>query len=407
MPAAVITPFVTSVARQVADGDRLWEKRLLPIGNVQYKGRMLQFDRSYLDQLAQTFAERAYDQVPFQLATAENGHNNLPERFRGEVMGMTVRNDGLYITLGTTEDGGKILKENPGLGVSARIVEDYARSDGKTYPAAVQHVLGTLDPRIPGLGGWQQVQLASGQPDVIIDLTGETFTEESGGVMPELNAEQQARLAKLLEIPQDKLDALIAGAVAGPQLTDAEISALNGGGDDTALSDAELAELLAAAAELDGAGLLEEGEPVGAGAGAPAATGLSTEAAMALEMANYRADQNEIQMAAVRHELDEAQFLRERDQLADTAGIPPYITDLARPLLEGTGHVVDLANGRGGVDAGAVMRRVLTEFGKMAGMLDLSLEQGSGMDEPAGQQADELAARRADTVSRFRQATGI
>ena len=33
--------------------------------------------------------------------------------------------------------------------MSARIVEDYARSDGKFFTAAVQHVLGTLDPRIP------------------------------------------------------------------------------------------------------------------------------------------------------------------------------------------------------------------------------------------------------------------
>jgi hypothetical protein len=36
-----------------------------------------------------------YDQVPFQLADASNAHSNDPERFRGEVLDMEVRHDGL------------------------------------------------------------------------------------------------------------------------------------------------------------------------------------------------------------------------------------------------------------------------------------------------------------------------
>src|SRR5205809_7930654 len=59
--------------------------------------------------------------------------------------------DGLYIQAELTDRGEQVLRDNPYLGVSARIVENYNRSDGKFYKAAVQHVLGTLDPRLPGL----------------------------------------------------------------------------------------------------------------------------------------------------------------------------------------------------------------------------------------------------------------
>ena len=77
-----------------------------------------------------------------------------------------------------TPRGEEVLRENPKLGVSARIVEDYARSDGKHFTAAIQHVLGTLDPRIPGLGAWEAIEAASPVPDTVIDLSGESFAGE-------------------------------------------------------------------------------------------------------------------------------------------------------------------------------------------------------------------------------------
>ena len=151
-----------------------------------------------------------------------------------------------------------MLKENPRLGVSARIVEDYARSDGKHYPAAIQHVLGTLDPRIPGLGAWQAIEAATPVPDTVIDLSASTFageprtrhrphvspvtgaaasqrdhhprrrhrTRRDRRAMPDLDAltdEQKARLAALLELPDDQLDALAAGGVV---VTPEELDAL-------------------------------------------------------------------------------------------------------------------------------------------------------------------------------------
>jgi hypothetical protein len=406
MTAAVLTPFVRAAARSM--GRDLWSKKLLPVGDVLYNGNVLHFDRDYLERLAGAFRDRAYPQVPFQLAGDENKHTNDVERFGGDIVGMNVEADGLYVTLAANSRGNKVLMDNPGLGVSARIVEDYERSDGQFYPGAVQHVLGTLDPRIPAVsGGWKQFELANG-PAQVYDLTGLSFTNEEAGLMPELSPEHQARLAKLLEIPEDKLDLLVT-SLGGAELSDEDLAALtgdDGGSYEEQLTDDELQELLIAAAELDGAGLLEDPALAGAGTGGGAA--LSAEAAMAIELTNARADETERQLGIVQAHLAGEQFKGEQRRFAADFGIPPYITDLARPLLEGSGHIIEFSNAQGqqvGVDAGQVMRRVLTEVGKAGKLLDLSFEEGSAFDEPDTH--GEAAKGRDDVVSRFRAQTGL
>jgi hypothetical protein len=426
MTAAVLTPFYRSQAVEL--GNRMWRKKVLPVGDVEYKGRTLHFTLDYLKGLAGAFTAKAYDQVAFQLADAQNTHTNDPERFRGDFVAMDAEPDGLWLTLKPTEAGDKVLKDNPNLGVSARIVEDYARSDGAHFPAAIQHVLGTLDPRIPGLGAWQAIEAASPVPDTVIDLSGSHFTGEqpaspasppgkdgTGMDLTSLTSEQQARLAKLLDLPDDALDALAAG---GTVLTPDELGALTGpgeGGDDE-LSDAELDELIATAEELDAAGLLEDEEqpepdstpdftPGYMPEGEPVAAGLSAEAQFAIDLANARTEETHRELAVVTARLREEDFQAEKRRLADL-GVPPYITELARPLLEGAGHAVELANGKT-VDAGAIMRRVLSEYASQARLLDLDVELGSPMDEPEGVQQEEQARSREDTVARFRQMTGL
>jgi hypothetical protein len=393
MPGAILTPFTGRSAEKI--GNRQWRKLLLPVDDIQYGERTLHFTPEYLTGLAQAFNQKAYDQTPFQIADKDNSHTNDPERFRGEITGMEVQPDGLYVILEPTEAGNTLLEMNPKLGVSARIVEQYDRADGKYFPAAIQHVLGTLDPRIPSMGPWSAVE-ASNVPDVVLDLSNLQFSGEDVITMPELNAEQSAKLAKLLELPQDQIDALVQGMQL-PELSDDEITQLLGEGDDqNQLSDEELATLLQAAEELDGQGLLD---------GEPALTGssLSTSDVMAIELANARADENARQLSVITHELDEQRFIAERRRLAD-AGVPPYITDLARPLLEGAGRVVSLSNG-GQADAGQIMRRVITEFAKAAQMLDMGIEMGSPMDEP--EQHTQAASVRDDIINRFHSQTGV
>ena len=147
---------------------------MLPVGEIQYQGRTLSFTPAYLRGLAEAFRSRAYDQVSFQLADSANSHTNDPERHRGTVVDMQAEPDGLWITVDPTPRGEAVLRENPYLGVSARIVEQFQRGDGAFYPAAVQHVLGTLDPRIPALGSWQPVDMAN-ESSVTIDLSNLSF----------------------------------------------------------------------------------------------------------------------------------------------------------------------------------------------------------------------------------------
>jgi hypothetical protein len=156
--------------------------------------------------------------VPFQLADAANAHTNDPERFRGEVVDLDVSDDGLWITARLTEAGEHVLADNPMLGVSARIVEDYARSDGRHFPAAIQHVLGTLDPRIPQLGPWQVIEAANSGHRVI-ELTGCDWS----GLSPE---PWEVAAADQAVAEADAEDLLAPGSPLWDDLTDDEIDSL-------------------------------------------------------------------------------------------------------------------------------------------------------------------------------------
>lgn len=438
MTAAVLTPFTAGQAVEL--GNRVWRKKLLPIGNVEYKGRTLRFTKDYLGQIVDAFQNRAYDQVPFQLADAENRHSNDPERTRGEIRDMQLGDDGLYITAELTPEGEAVLTANPKLGVSARIVEDYARSDGQFFKSAVQHVLGTLDPRIPGLGAWEAIEAASPAPETVLDLSAESFTDpapakeqkkavkaaerqtepasDPAGADPEggapvadlssLDDEQKARLAKLLALPDDALAALAAG---GAVLTPEELDALTAPDEsDGELSDAELDELVAAAEQLGEAGLLgdeEEDAPdyTPEQEREPVAAGLSAEAQFAIDLANARSEETQRELAAVTSRLREQDYEAEKRRLADL-GVPPRITEMARPLLEGAGRTVELANGRT-ADAGQIVRQVLTEYAAMARLLDLDVELGSPMDEPEAAGREETARSRQALVNDFKSMTGL
>lgn len=404
MTAAVLTPFTRSRATQQG---QTWWKRLLPIDTIKYKGRELHFSKDYLSGLAQAFNEQAYDQVPLQLAGDDNKHTNDVERYGGKVTGMEVRDDGLYIGVHPTERGKKVLTDNPELGVSARIVEAYDRADGRFFPKAIQHVLATLDPRIPGLGGWSAVE-ASNDVDVTYDLSAAEFAGEEAPPMPEstLTTEQRERLAQLLEIPTDKLAALA-------NLNSGQLASLTGEqpepepAADDELSEAELDALVEEALRLDAAGLLDDDLPTGDGSTPPAAepvvAGLSSEHLMDIELAQAQGDENARQLSIIQRQLDHERWLNERKRLT-ASGVPPYIADLAQPLLEGAGHLVDLSNGDA-VDAGQIVRRVLSEYAKITDQLGIGVELGSPMDEPEGESA--AAQAREDVLARARQVMGI
>lgn len=438
MTTTVLTPMDRGKARP--SGASLWRKQVLPLGTIDYKGRKITFSREYLAGLVRAFGDKAYDVVPFQFADGANSHTNAPEQRRGTVRDLELTDDGLDIIVEAGQDAAKHLAEYPDLGVSARIVEAYDRADGKFFPAAIQHVLGTLDPRITGLRPWQAIDAANDGDGDLIDLTdahytappttaaafppgvnvtglyggATTVTYTADGGKPEqeqpnptgtpteehtmaFTADQEARLAKLLDLPDDKFDAMLAVAEAEPATEGEE------------LSDEELQALIASLDEDEAAATEPETEPAAQDDREPVGAALSNEAQAQIDLANSRAEETSLELARVTTALNKAAYEKERDHYSREYGIPPRITDLARPVLEGEGHVVDLANGST-ADAGAIVRKVLSEVGKTVKMLDLSGEMGSPLDggrDAERAEQEQTAKDRADMVGRVRQMTGI
>jgi hypothetical protein len=215
--ATLLTP-VSWGSPAVELGNRTWTKLILPVGEIDYMGRRLRFTPEYLRGLVEAWHQRAYDQVPLQFADAANAHTNDPERTRGWITDMRAEPDGLYVTAEVTERGERVLRDNPYLGVSARIVEQYQRADGQFFPAAIQHVLATLDPRITGLGAWQSVEMSS-DAALIIDLSTAQWAGEPG---PDYGGLSDRELAELLDAVAEAEEELGDGG----ELSDAELDAI-------------------------------------------------------------------------------------------------------------------------------------------------------------------------------------
>jgi hypothetical protein len=139
--------------------------------------------------------------------------------------------------------------------------------------------------------------------------------------------------------------------------------------------------------------------------GEPVTAGLTAEAQFAIDLAVARQEETARELAVVTARLQEEDYQAEKRRLADL-GVPPYITELARPLLEGAGRAVELANGKT-VDAGAITRKVLTEYARQARLLDLSEEMGSLHDEPDDAGDVQAAGSRDALVDRFKAVTGL
>lgn len=394
-------------------GNRLWRTQLLPLGEIDYKGRKIKFDKEYLSGLIRAFKAKAFDLVPFQLAPDDNKHTNDPERFRGEIVGLEMTGDGLDLLLEPTEAGEELLRTNPKLGVSARIYEEYQRSDGKAFPQALQHVLATLDPRVPGMRTWQEVEVPValsqqiGEVEVV-DLSDAQFGDTEGGTdKVAFSKEDREALIELLKkargAKDDELEGLVDELVA-----DSEV------GDEEELSDEELDRLLAEAELEDNEGEEETEEedeeveePALDSGGRQTVAASNGRRSRTLELAQIQLGEQSDQITAMQAVLDDQAYTAERENFARVLGIPPKIVDFARPLLEGSGHVVDLAGGDQ-VDAGAVMRRVLTELGKQIKLLDLSSVIGSGLEDDEEKEEEERSrTETADFVKAARSTFGL
>jgi len=358
-----LAPPTTGEATPV--GGQLYRKQVLKKGPLRYKAdgqdRTLNFDDEYMGRLVGAFRDRAYDSVPFVLADEKNRHTMDPERARGEVVDLEATPDGLDMLVRLSTQTASLVRENPNFGVSARIVEGLTRGDGKSWPVAMQHVLGTFDPRVTGMRPWESVNLAADGHDVI-DLTD---TQTGDADMAGLSDEELAALKQLAGLTPSLVGLVTsfdddADGAEGYELDDDGAGELVGAGAGVVLSNEHTDGDLF---DLSGTGT---GEDVfGADAGAPAGD--------SLELSAMREE-----LAGVQAELQAARWKAERDQLA-ASGVPPVMLDKAEILLSapGTVGVINLSNGTT-VDPARVIRDVLEAA---RGIVDLSAPVGHSQDQ--------------------------
>ena len=364
---AIQMPYADLAAEQV--GPNIFRKQILRTGEIPYKGKRLKFDRAYLEQAVASFNAGAFDQVPFVLADEENRHTSDPERFRGEVKALEMNGDGIDAIVELTPDGAEIVRKNPRLGVSARLVPDRER-DGQVFPVAIEHVCGTLNPRVTGLRPWESDSvrsLSQSSSQTVIDLshatymsdknTSATITDEQLDELKGLTPEERA--AKLGEFnapaePEDKGKKFSLKGLLGIKSDD--------------ISDEDLADAIKAGGTTE-----EEPEPVGAS--------LSDDDRKRIDLAEERSRKADERAAA-------AEWKAERKDLSD-AGVPPAMLDLAEPILKtGQSVVIDLSDDSK-ADASDVIRKLLDEA---KGTVDLSAAKGSSEEEDERTEAKDLAS---------------
>lgn len=329
------------------DGKLAFWKQILPMKVVHYTGKdgkrhVIDFDRDYLTDLANN---KMVDKIGFLLADKDNAHTMDPERWRGEVAAMEVRTEGdkpgLYGKIVfPNRDAARAVLDNPDLPVSARIIDGgRERDDGSSVSRGIVHVLGTLDPQVSGMSGWQSADLSTEAGDVL-DLTTETFEEKD----------------------------MVHKKKSVADYTPEEIEALDGEELDSFL--AEVADLLDGTVdnEIEDDPEDEDEDMVDADL-EPVA--LSRDTQGQIDLANSRATTALRQLAQARWDSTRKEYL--------AAGVPPHLLDLAEPIFNVPDEfVVDLSTTEGDGAEVNVSKIVTSLLDAAKGTIDMSVEEGHG-----------------------------
>lgn len=393
MPKQTVrSPYATGDATPLAG--RLFRKQILRYSEIDYHGRKVKFDRPYADNVITAFRDDAFPAVPFVLADSDNKHTRDPERARGEVVDLEATDEGLDAIIRLDPKAVGLVKQYPKLGVSVSIREQFDRADGKHYPAALAHVLGTFEPMLPGMSAWQNIN-ASIEGEEVLDLTTVNLagpkTKENTVPRKYTDEEQDGLLSRLEQfLTKQETDVEPDDEVEEEELDEAAED------DEDELTNADIEELRAFLSAYDAGEFNEDdgGSSTGGNQGAEELVNASiTEHPQVVEMSNT--------IRQLRAENDRRSFEQERDQIVRDLGIPPFIVDLARPLLQGVGHDIELSDTGKKVDAGQIMREVLKAVGKQITLLDLSGELGNNIDFSRD---DDVEEKRKNTLSRVKAA---
>lgn len=440
MTVAVLAPWVDEATTK--QGPKLYRKQILRFGEiVRADGEgTYTFDRDLGMNLVRAFNAGVMPTVPLVLADADNKHTQAVDHAVGEVMGLELANDGLYGLIRPDDEKTlALIEKNPRLPVSIRALQGRIDNDGKIWPAVLNHVLATFDPVVGGMKDWEPIELSNDITEIIdlANLAGQNQEEavtdtKVKGLSTEEAETLHGLLGKMLgkdskvddkvddkkddDKPADKADdkkdepaddAPIVvdesklprtkdGKIDFEKLTDQELDALlEKYGEE---QEPETPDPAKGTVDTGGAETGKVKEPIAA-----ANEGLS-----ALELSNARHQETVLELARMQAKLDASEFERERTAIAKDAGLPPRIIELARPLLQGAGHVLELSNAEGKkekVDAGKIVREVFAEIGKTIRALDLSNPEGLAVADPTDEETQVIKDREefvANAMKNFR-----
>ena len=372
MTTAIHTPLDFSKAEP--GGFRKFWKQILPVTSIDYDGQQVDFDPEFHKSLNLSFHEGAYEQVPVVFADSENRHNMDPRNFGGEIVDVEYRGpgegEGTWALIKADRQAAKAIKANPKLGVSARILRQY-ENGGKVFTNAMNHLLLTMNPRVRGMQPWQAADLSEDADIEVVDLTDSDY-EEGNAMGTRTTRRRKASkttidLSKLTDEQfQDLLD--LAGTddedPEDDDLTDEERDALDdeddeGEGDQqperrTRRKKSKTKITVEKDSEDDGEDDDEDENPDG----------------VELSESDKRVRLMELNLAEERWDRTSRELIRK--------GVPPYMVDLAAPVLSlPESQTLDLAEGKSLDNPAAIIRRLLDSS---AGLVDLSEERGHMVD---------------------------
>jgi hypothetical protein len=166
-----VTDGTTTKVTNKKDGKVFFKKQILPHGKFNYKGADLDLTDVNLSEFVKGFKAKAFDETTVQFSTAEGAHNNDPKLRTGSLVDVEhVPGKGLWGYFDLSKEGSEYVEKFPKAGVSARLVLNHKRADGKEFPGAIQHILLTNVPRMTGMSAWEKVELSDSET-----IEGDTF----------------------------------------------------------------------------------------------------------------------------------------------------------------------------------------------------------------------------------------
>jgi hypothetical protein len=227
--AYIQSPRADFVSLGRSPSGHLYRKQILSYGSFQHPNDpndKLVIDRGLGETLVRNFRDGVCDIVQVPVVDRTNTHNEDPLRNIGEVVDLTVEDDGVYANIDVrkqSEDIGKTL-----LGVSAMMHMDYTdtRTGQKVGPTLL-HTAITNRPYITNLKGFEDLVAASA------DQTGEEpgFYEAIGSMEEMQMADREAMIAAL----RDEYGIDVVGLQAQTDLVTALSAVLKDAGAGTAV----------------------------------------------------------------------------------------------------------------------------------------------------------------------------